>query len=462
MLSATFRSLRHRPFRQFFIGQTISVVGFWLQQIALSWLVYRLTKSPVMLGVVAFAGTIPMLVLSPLAGVIVDRVDRRLVVLATQSAQMLQAFALAALTFTGSIRAEFVPLLALVYGVAWSFDAPARQALLPLMVGGREDMPNAIALNALIMNLGRFVGPVLAGLLLAFAGEAWCFLLNGLSFLAVLRALYALPSAPPARAPGPWRQQFAGGFAWVWSFLPARLLIGNLVLMSFTVPGYQSLMPIFAAEVFAGDARVQGLLVSSAGVGALASTALLAARPSVRGLVRVVMGAPDHQCALVGSGAVQDFEGHCYIGTSSWIECLVPFKKTDIFHSIASIPSAIPGRYQCINEQDVAGGCLSFFLEKVLFRPSRLGWGTVPVDAFRLADEVAATVPAGSRGVLFTPWLNGERTPVDSTTLRGGFYNLSLATGMEDMLRAIYEGWPITPGGAWAMWKSSPDGRLRR
>ena len=158
------------------------------------------------------------------------------------------------------------------------------------------------------------------------------------------------------------------------------------------------------------------------------------------GSVRVVMGAPDHQCALVGSGAVQDFEGHCYIGTSSWIECLVPFKKTDIFHSIASIPSAIPGRYQCINEQDVAGGCLSFFLEKVLFRPSRLGWGTVPVDAFRLADEVAATVPAGSRGVLFTPWLNGERTPVDSTTLRGGFYNLSLATGMEDMLRAIYEG----------------------
>jgi MFS family permease len=291
VLSATFRSLRHRAFRQFFIGQTISVVGFWLQQIALSWLVYRLTKSPVMLGVVAFAGTIPMLVLSPVAGVIVDRVDRRLVVLATQSAQMLQAFALAALTFTGSIRAEFVPLLALVYGVAWSFDAPARQALLPVMVGGREDMPNAIALNALIMNLGRFVGPVLAGLLLAFAGEAWCFLLNGLSFLAVLRALHALPSAPPARAPGPWREQFAGGFAWVWNLLPARLLIGNLVLMSFTVPGYQSLMPIFAAEVFAGDARVQGLLVSSAGVGALASTALLAARPSVRGLVRVVMGA---------------------------------------------------------------------------------------------------------------------------------------------------------------------------
>jgi xylulokinase len=156
--------------------------------------------------------------------------------------------------------------------------------------------------------------------------------------------------------------------------------------------------------------------------------------------VRVVMGAPDHQCALVGSSAVRDFEGHCYIGTSSWIECLVPFKKTDVLHSIASIPSAIAGRYQCINEQDVAGGCLSFFLENVLFHPSRLHTGRLPEDAYRLADEVAGSVPAGSRGVLFTPWLNGERTPVDNTTLRGGFHNLSLSTTMEDMLRAVYEG----------------------
>jgi xylulokinase len=156
--------------------------------------------------------------------------------------------------------------------------------------------------------------------------------------------------------------------------------------------------------------------------------------------VQVVMGAPDHQCALVGSGAVQDFEGHCYIGTSSWIECLVPFKKTDVVHSIASIPAAIPGRYQCINEQDVAGGCLSFFLENILFRPSQLNPGTLPAGAYRLADEVIASVPAGSHRVLFTPWLNGERTPVDSTTLRGGFHNLSLATKMEDMLRAVYEG----------------------
>ncbi|MGA2111103.1 MAG: FGGY-family carbohydrate kinase [Anaerolineales bacterium] len=155
---------------------------------------------------------------------------------------------------------------------------------------------------------------------------------------------------------------------------------------------------------------------------------------------KVVMGSPDHQAALVGSGAVRDFEGHCYIGTSSWIECLVPFKRTDPLHSIASIASAIPGRYQCIDEQDIAGGCLSFFVDRILFHQNQLNQKLAPADAYRLMDEVVAAVPAGSHKVIFTPWLNGERTPVDSTTLRGGFYNVSLTTSLDDMTRAIYEG----------------------
>lgn len=291
MLRSTFRSLRHPVYRRYFFGQTVSIVGYWLQQLALSWLVYRLTRSPVMLGAVAFAGAIPMLVVSPFAGVVVDRVDRRTAVMVTQGTQMLQAFALAALTFTGTIRAEFVPFLAMIYGVAWAFDIPVRQSLLPVMLGGRDDLPNAIALGSMMMNLGRFVGPVIAGGLLAWVGEGWCFLLNGVSFLAVMAALARLPAMPPAGPPPRWQSQMAEGFSWVWNFLPARLLIANLALMSATVPGYQSLMPIFAAEVYAGDARVQGLLVSCAGGGALAATAVLAARHSVRGLVRVVIGA---------------------------------------------------------------------------------------------------------------------------------------------------------------------------
>jgi xylulokinase len=155
--------------------------------------------------------------------------------------------------------------------------------------------------------------------------------------------------------------------------------------------------------------------------------------------LKVFMGAADHQAALVGSGAVGDFDGHCYIGTSSWIECLVPFKRTDMFHSIASLASAVPGRYQCINEQDIAGGALSFLANNLLAGEERLrraGAGEV----YAALDAIAAAVPAGSHRVLFTPWLNGERTPVDSTTLRGGFHNLSLTTTLDDLVRAVFEG----------------------
>lgn len=154
--------------------------------------------------------------------------------------------------------------------------------------------------------------------------------------------------------------------------------------------------------------------------------------------IKVACGSPDHQSALVGSGAVRDFEGHLYLGTSSWIECIVPFKKTDLFHSIASIPSAIPGKYQCINEQDLAGGCLSFLLENILYHNSSKG--SIPRNAYRMLDEIAGRVPPGANGLIFAPWLNGERSPVDSTTLRGGFHNLSVRNNADDMTRAVFEG----------------------
>lgn len=156
--------------------------------------------------------------------------------------------------------------------------------------------------------------------------------------------------------------------------------------------------------------------------------------------VKVVCGSPDHQSALVGSGAVRDFEGHLYIGTSSWIECIVPFKKTDMFHSIASLPSALPGKYQCINEQDIAGGSLPFLLNNIMFYKNELQQALPPDDPYRKMDRIAAGVPAGSNGVIFTPWLNGERSPVDTTTLRGGLYNISVTTNSNDIVRAFFEG----------------------
>ena len=156
--------------------------------------------------------------------------------------------------------------------------------------------------------------------------------------------------------------------------------------------------------------------------------------------VKVVAGSPDHQSACIGSGAVRDLEGHVYIGTSSWVQCVVPFKKTDVLHSIASLPTAIPGRYQSVNEQDIAGGALAFLVDNVLLYDDRLGNAERPDDVYPRLDAIVAEGPPGAGGVLFTPWLNGERTPVDDDTVRGGFYNLSTTTTRDHLVRAVFEG----------------------
>ncbi len=169
-------------------------------------------------------------------------------------------------------------------------------------------------------------------------------------------------------------------------------------------------------------------------------SAAVASQIGIRPDVKVVMGSPDHQCACIGSGAVRDFEGHLYIGTSSWLECMVPFKKTDVLHSIASFPSAIPGRYQCVNEQDLAGGCLSFLMDNILFHQSEHIPTIAPQEAYDALNRVAGQVPPGSEKLIFTPWLNGERTPVDDTLLRGGFHNMSKTTTRDHLIRAVMEG----------------------
>ncbi|MCE5210950.1 MAG: FGGY-family carbohydrate kinase [Deltaproteobacteria bacterium] len=156
--------------------------------------------------------------------------------------------------------------------------------------------------------------------------------------------------------------------------------------------------------------------------------------------VQVVMGSADHQAALIGSGAVRDYEGHIYIGTSSWVQCVVPFKKTDMFHSIASLPSAIPGKYQSVNEQDIAGGTLNFLIDNILYYKNRLLKGEIPENIYDELNEIAAQVPAGSNKLIVTPWLNGERTPVDDNTVRAGIYNVSKTTTQDDIVRAFFEG----------------------
>ncbi len=163
---------------------------------------------------------------------------------------------------------------------------------------------------------------------------------------------------------------------------------------------------------------------------------------------KVVVGSPDHQSACIGSGAVRDFEGHLYIGTSSWLQCIVPFKKTDVFHSIASLPTAIPGKYYCVNEQDIAGGVLPFLI-KILFPKNALNPNDSPENVFQIFDELAAKASPGSNRLLFTPWLNGERTPVDNATVRAGIYNMSMTTSLDQIVRAFLEG--VAFNNRWAL-----------
>jgi xylulokinase len=156
--------------------------------------------------------------------------------------------------------------------------------------------------------------------------------------------------------------------------------------------------------------------------------------------VKVIMGSADHQAACIGSGAVRDYEGHIYIGTSSWVQCVIPFKKTDLLHSIASFPTAIPGKYQSVNEQDIAGGCLGFLIDNVLFYKGGIATGDVPENPYGELDRIARDAPAGSNKLIFTPWLNGERTPVDDIALRAGLYNISKTTTQSDIARSVLEG----------------------
>jgi MFS family permease len=281
-------AFRHRNFRLFFSGQCVSMIGTWVQQIAQSWLVYRLTGSPFMLGLTSFAGQIPILFLAPLGGVLSDRFDRRRMLLATQSVLMLQALALAALTLSGHIQVWHVLTLASIYGIAMGFDTPVRQSLIIGLVGDKQDLPNAIALNSMLMNASRMVGPSVAGLLLAFISEGWCFLINAASYLAILAGALALRLAPRPGSREGLQKDLGEALRYARSAAPIRTLLPLLALMSFMASPYVSLMPVIAREVLHGGAHTLGFLVGAAGLGALMGTSWLAWRGTASGLPKVI------------------------------------------------------------------------------------------------------------------------------------------------------------------------------
>ncbi len=282
-----FRALRHRNYRLFFCGQIISLIGTWMQSIAQAWLVYRLTKSPFLLGLVGFAGQIPVFLFAPLGGLFADRYSRYRTVIATQTTSMLLAFILAALTLLGHIRVWEVMLLASMLGVVNAFDIPARQAFIIEMVIP-EDLINAIALNSAMFNGARILGPAIAGITVAAIGEGWCFFANGVSYIAVIIGLLLMIITPRevARRAVSGLESVLEGFRFVWHTGPIRALLLLLGLVSLTGMPYAVLMPIFADKILHSDARGLGLLMGSTGVGALAATLVMAARREVRGLGR--------------------------------------------------------------------------------------------------------------------------------------------------------------------------------
>jgi MFS family permease len=288
------RAFRHRNYRLFFAGQLVSLVGTFLSQVAVVWLIYSLTHEAWLLGVAGFVGQVPIFLLAPVAGVWVDRVDRRRLLVITQALAMLQSLALGLLALTGHIGVSSILALACFQGFINAFDMPGRQAFLVEMVEDRRDLANAIALNSTMVHGARLVGPALAGFLLYWVGAAWCFLVDGASYAAVIAALLAMTVRPRPRADGARRTVLADlkeGLAYVWGFVPIRVLLIVMAVLSLTgIPALTTLMPIFG-DYFGGrehGSRALGFLMGASGLGALAGAIYLAGRRTVVGLGRVI------------------------------------------------------------------------------------------------------------------------------------------------------------------------------
>src|SRR6202163_2309534 len=288
-LPAVFRSLKHRNFRLFFSGQLISLVGTWMQTIAEAWLIYRLTGSSVLLGLLGFVSQIPIFLLSPIGGLAADRWPRQRVVISTQIASMSLGVTLAALTLSGRIRVWELMVLTTLLGIVNSFDVPARQSFLIEMVG-REDLLNAIALNSSMFNGARVAGPAIAGILVALVGEGWCFLLNGVSYLAVIAGLLMMriQKTKPVHDGAAPLEKLREGFRFARHTKPIRALLVLVAIVSFMALPYTVLMPIFAVKILHGGASAYGTLMGAVGVGAMFGALALAMRSELRGLGTVV------------------------------------------------------------------------------------------------------------------------------------------------------------------------------
>jgi MFS family permease len=376
------RALRHRNFQLFFSGQLISLTGTWMQSVAQSWLVYRLTGSALLLGSVGFASQIPVFLFAPLGGIAADRYNRRQIVIGTQIASMLLAFALAALTLLDRVQVWHVFVLASLLGIVNAFDIPGRQSFLVDMVG-KEDLMNAIALNSSMFNGARVIGPAVAGILVAKIGEGWCFFANAVSYIAVIIGLLLMRVQSPARVSmGSPLEHMLEGFRFVERTAPIRALLLLLGVVSLVGMPYIVLMPIFADQILHGGARGLGILMGATGVGALLGALTLAFRNGVKGLGRLVAWC----CAGFGSSLIVFSLSHKF-----WISVilLLPVGYTMMLQMACSntliqvmVPDALRGRVMAVY--------------------SMMFMGMAPIGALlggALADRLGAPVTVAIGGV---------------------------------------------------------------
>jgi len=289
--SSVLRSLRHRNFRLFTLGQSISLIGTWMQQVAVGWLVYRMTGSPLLLGVMSFAASGPTFFLAPMAGAVADRAHRHRLLVIVQSLMMVQSFVLAALVLSGKVEIWHLILLSGCLGCLSAFDIPIRQSFLVEMVEGRADLSNAIALNSSMFNAARLVGPAIAGFAIGAFGEGWTILINAVSYVAVLIALLAMRVTKRVLPENyePMLRRIREGFHYVFNFMTVRAVLALVAVVSLLGVPFTVFLPVIAADVLHGNAKTLGLLTSATGLGALSAALFLASRRSVRGLGRLIV-----------------------------------------------------------------------------------------------------------------------------------------------------------------------------
>ncbi len=379
------RALRHRNFALFLGGQICALIGYWIQQIALAWLVYRLTGSATLLGMLAFASNLPVLLLAPFAGLWSDRFNRHRMMLATQVLEMLQAVALTALAFSGVIEIWHIIVLTMLLGMCVAVELPVRHAYLVELIGDKQDLANAVAVMSLVGNCGRLAGPVLAGLLIGWFSEATCFLINSLTYIAVLASFAFIHVVPQQRAEShaPALHGLQEGLVYAWRTVPIRFLLALLALIALTAAPYNTLMPAVVHEVFAGNSQTLGFLVGAAGMGAICGTLLLASRRNVRGLVGFIVAA-----ALVSGSALIALSLSRWLALSLVLMVMIGF-------GILVISVAVNIILQTIVDDDKRGRVMSLYTAAFL--------GVVPFGgliAGVLADHVGATNTLLAGGII--------------------------------------------------------------